>query len=383
MNKFSAKKLKSLYPYFLLAITIIIANRFINEFTFFIDATARMWSIITPFFYGFILAYIANIPISSIQRLLAKSKNNFLVKRQKMLSILIVFIIMLLLIALTLNLIVPSIVDSIAFFIANVSVYWDGVLQFVEYFNTLGLFDLYIDEEFVLTILGDIFADFSFEILLQPLNAIVGAGTALFNGVIAIISSIYILIEKDKFKNYLHNMLRVYTSEGVKNAIVLHMGRLNENFRQYIRTQTIDGIILGSMATVLLLFVGSPYALVLGLMLGIVNYIPYFGSIFGTLIAVIVVLFSQGFAMGALAAGMLFVAQQIDANVIQPRLMSGSFSLSPLLVIISITIGGAFAGIFGMLIAIPIVAVLKDILDSITAYYDQKKSKDDGYENLQ
>ena len=363
---------------------IIIANRFINEFNFFIDAVTRMWNIITPFFYGFVLAYIANIPIGSIQRLLAKSKSNFLVKRQKMLSILIVFMTMLLLIVLTINLVVPAIADSIAFFIANIAIYWDGVLRFVEYFNSMGLFDLYIDEEFILAILGDAFADFSFEILLQPLNAIVGAGTALFNGVIAIISSIYILIEKDRFKKYLQNMLRVYTSEAVKNAIVLHFGRLNENFRQYIRTQTIDGLILGTMATGLLLIVGSPYALILGLMLGIVNYIPYFGSIFGTLIAVVVVLFSQGFAMGALAAGLLFLAQQIDANVIQPRLMSGSFSLSPLLVIISITIGGAIAGIFGMLIAIPFVAVFKDILDSVTAYYDQKKLKDeDSYGNFQ
>jgi len=382
MNENNTKKLKSLYPYFLLAIAVLIVNRFINEFTFFVDATARMWGIITPFFYGFILAYIANIPIGSIQNLLAKSKSDFLVKRQRMFSILIVFIIMLALIALTLNLIVPAIADSIAFFIANIAVYWDGVLEFVERFNNLGLFDWYINEEFVFTLIGDIFADFRFEFLMQPLNAIVGAGTALFNGVIAIISSIYILIEKDRFKKYLHNMLRVYTSESVKDAIVLHFGRLNENFRQYIRTQTIDGIILGSMATVLLILLGSPYALVLGLMLGIVNYIPYFGSIFGTLVAVVVVLFSQGFAMGALAAGMLFMAQQIDANIIQPKLMSGSFSLSPLLVIISITVGGAFAGIFGMLIAIPIVAVLKDILDSLTDYYDQIKMRDNN-ENLQ
>jgi predicted PurR-regulated permease PerM len=87
----------------------------------------------------------------------------------------------------------------------------------------------------------------------------------------------------------------------------------------------------------------------------------------------VVVLFTQGLGMAAIAAVVLLITQQIDGNIIQPKLMGGSFSLSPLLVIISITVGGAFAGILGMIAAIPIIAVLKEMLDSIIEYVNRKK----------
>jgi predicted PurR-regulated permease PerM len=85
------------------------------------------------------------------------------------------------------------------------------------------------------------------------------------------------------------------------------------------------------------------------------------------------VFFTQGFTTALIAAVILLITQQLDGNVIQPRLMGGSFSLSPLLVIISITIGGAVSGPLGMIVAIPIVAVLKDILDSVIEYYEHKR----------
>ena len=111
-----------------------------------------------------------------------------------------------------------------------------------------------------------------------------------------------------------------------------------------------------------------------GNLLGILNYIPYFGSIIGCVIAIIIVAFTQSIGIAAIAAVLLLVTQQIDGNIIQPRLMSGSFSLSPLLVIVSITIGGALAGMLGMIVAIPVVAVLKDILESVIEYYERKKA---------
>ncbi|MCL2565428.1 MAG: AI-2E family transporter [Defluviitaleaceae bacterium] len=367
------EKLKSLIPYFLLALAIIIAYRITGALNIFIDFFRLTWGVILPFFYGFILAYIINIPCSGIQKLLSKSTNKFVLKRKKMLSILIVFLIVALIVFLTLNLIVPAISDSVSFFFENVHIYWASIMGFIDYINGLGLFEFNFSPDEIINMLGDLFANFSMDTLMAPINAVMGAATAAFSGVIALISSIYILVEKDRCKAYIDKLLRVFTSDGFRTVTISIFSGLNQNFRQYIRTQTIDGIILGTIAAIILFLLDSPYALILGIMLGIVNYIPYFGSIFGTLIAVFVVVLTQGLGIGVIAAALLFVAQQIDANIIQPRLMSGSFSLSPLLVIISISIGGAISGIFGMIVAIPIVAVLKDIFDSIVAHYEHKK----------
>jgi len=370
---FNREKFKYLLPYYLLALSIIITVAIVLEISFFFSFIGQVRSILTPFFYGFMIAYIVNIPCSAIQKLLAKSNNKFILKKQRLLSVLSVILIFLTIIALILNWIIPAIRNSIVLFVENVPTYWESILWLINEFNELELFGLQISPENVFAWFGDMFSGFSIDNLMSPIGVIVDVGSAMFTGVIAIISSIYVLMEKDKFKSFLSRFIRVYTNTKVSGAIIGYAGRLNENFREYVRMQTIDGMILGTLATIQLLIIRSPFALLLGLILGIFNYVPYFGSIFATLIAIIVVALTQGIGMGAIIALTLLITQQIDANIIQPRLMSGSFKLSPLLVIISITVGGAIAGILGMIAAIPIVAVLKEMYDSITDYYEYKK----------
>jgi predicted PurR-regulated permease PerM len=214
----------------------------------------------------------------------------------------------------------------------------------------------------------------SLENLTAPMNMLFGVGSVIFTGFLTLVSSVYILFEKDKFKAFLCRLLRVFTSTQAYDNLLKYSRRLNENFKQYIYTQTLDGFILGTVVTLELYFIiGSEYFLLLGVMLGILNYIPYFGSIIGSIIAILVVMLTQGLPTGMLTTVILLITQQLDGNVLQPRLMGDRFAMSPLLVIISITIGGAYAGALGMIAAIPIVAVLKDILESIVQEYEHKK----------
>ncbi|MCL2350284.1 MAG: AI-2E family transporter [Defluviitaleaceae bacterium] len=373
MNKTQIlEKFKTLLPYFLLALAVIIAYRVSGALDVFGNFLGNVWAVISPFFFGFVIAYIINIPCGSIQKLLARSKSRFILKKQRMLSVLIVMIIIMGLIALALSIVIPAIVNSISLFIYNFDTYWENVLGVFDWFYDLGWF-ADIEMSAIFGALTGMLANISLDDLAQPINAILGLGNTLFGVVIAIISAIYVLIEKDRIKALVSKMLTVFSSKKFMIAANEVGGRLNKYFRQYIRAQTIDGIILGTMATIALTIMGSPFALVLGVMLGIVNYIPFFGSLFGTIFTVVVVIFTQDFTMGLIAALVLFVIQQIDANIIQPRLMSGSFSMSPLLVIISITVGGAIAGVMGMLAAIPIAALLKDVFEEVMEHYSRKK----------
>ena len=366
------KKFRDLVPYLLVGLALIAAYRISGHMVIFADALRWVWGVMRPFFFGFMLAYIINMPMSGVQRLLSKSKNKFIRKRQRLLGVLSVTLIFLAIIGVTLSFIIPAIGRSITMLIENAETYLAAITGFVDWINNLELFglNLDLDADFFINLLGTLFADFDIEAFLRP---IIGAGTAIFTGVIAFIASIYILVEKNRFKRYLNKLMRIFLSNNTITTITTIAGGLNNNFRTYIRTQTIDGLILGTMATIILFILGSDFALILGIMLGIVNYIPYFGSIFGTLVAVLVVIFTQDFTTGVIAAIALFIAQQIDANIIQPRLMSGSFALSPLLVIIGISVGGAIAGIMGMIVAIPILAMLKDIFDSVVDYYENAK----------
>jgi len=376
---FIIRKLKALIPYFLLALAVIAAYQIMNHLGILTDGVRQTWGIVTPFFYGALIAYIVHIPADATQRLLAKSKVRFIVKRKRMLSILLVVILILLILALILNLVIPAIVQSVSLFLSNFDTHYENALGFIDRVNAFVPLGLNIDIDGMMAGIQEEVQSFSLDNLVSPINAVIGVGGAIFGGLfrgfLTLVSAIYFLAERDKIKAFFCRMIRALTSAGIYKGMVKCAGSLNQNFKRYLFVQTIDGLILGTLATGFLIFpIRSPYALVLGIMLGILNYIPYFGSIVGTMIAVLVVLFTQGLGWGLGALVGLLVIQQIDANVIQPKLMGSSFSLSPLLIIISITIGGALAGVLGMIAAIPIISVLKDMLDSIVAHYEQKRS---------
>ncbi|MCL2562632.1 MAG: AI-2E family transporter [Oscillospiraceae bacterium] len=379
---FIIRKVKSLIPYFLLALAVIVAYQIISQVSGIADGVRWIWGIVSPFFYGFLIAYILNIPASGIQWLLGKTRVKLIVRFKRPLSILLVFLLLILFVALLLNLLIPALIDGINLFISNFDTHYANAMGVIHNINNMDLFGLHIDVDGIAQdVLGGIQAwlqNFTLDNLAAPINAVIGASGAVFGGLfrffLAMVSSIYILAGKDKIKGFFSRALRAFTPVKVNDGIIKYVWSLSRNFKRYIYVQTIDGLILGTLATIALWIMGSPYALILGLMLGIVNYIPYFGSIFGTAVAVIVVAFTQGLTSGVIALIGLLVIQQFDANFIQPKLMGGSFSLNPLLIIISITVGGALAGILGMLVAIPIISVLKDMMDNVIAYYERKRS---------
>lgn len=366
---FQSERSKTLLSYFLLAVAVIVAYKAILGIDGAISFLKRLLSIVSPFITGFLIAYILNIPCGGIQKLLARSKNTFLFQKRKAISIFITYILLFLILFLVLYLVIPSVYRSISLFAANYQTYYNRAQEFIRYINDLNILNINISMDSVITVIRD----FGLEKLPSSLTALSGVSNAMFGAFLAFISSIYILFEKEKFKVYLCRLIKVFSSGEVYRAALKYARVLNNNFKQYIYTQTIDGCILGTISTIELSLLGSPYALILGIMLGFVNYIPYFGAIIGSIIAIIIVAFTQGLTRAAITAIVLLVTQQIDGNIIQPRLMGGSFSLSPLLIIISITIGGAFYGVLGMLMVIPIVAVIKNILDEIIEYYARRK----------
>ena len=367
------EKFKSLMPYFLLSLLIIAAYRISGELSFFFNFFGLAWGVISPFFYGFLLAYVINIPCSSLQRLLSKTNNKFIVKRKKSISLVIVLLALVAMIFLALNMVIPAIRSSVEALIEAVPGYLEDVTRFIDGFDDLELFGEMFSTEGILGFLGGWLTDLSWETLMAPVGAIVGAANAIFRGAITFIASIYIMIEKERCKAYINKLLRIFATPKTREMTAEIFSGLNKNLRQYIHTQTIGGVILAVMSMVVLVIMGSPYILLIGVMLWVANYIPYFGSIVATIIAVLIVAFTQGLTMGLIAAVLLILVQQIEVNIIQPKLMSDAFHMSPLLVIISISIGGAIAGILGMIMVIPIVAVLKDLLDNIVAYYERMK----------
>jgi predicted PurR-regulated permease PerM len=380
-------------PYFILMLGAIILFRLSAEVRFFSVVVGRFWSIISPFLAGAIVAYILNLPCTALQRLIEKlqhvtvPKNNralkaiikFVVRKSRLFSFLLLLVITISIIVLILYILIPAIINSVALFVAGIPAYEATIRGWLQRFENLDLPEFiveHINEDAIISpILGWV-ANLDFNAMLSGLIArFGGAAMTVFRVFLAIVSSLYLLVEIDKFKAFVIKFVSAVTSKIAFDTIIKYSKKLDFNFRQYIIAQTIDGVILGTLMTILLFIIGSPFALVLGVILGIVNYIPYFGSIFGTALAVLVIAFTQGVPTAVVALPFMFALQQFDGNFIQPKLLGKTFSLSPLLVIISVTIGMNYGGVLGMLVAIPIVSILKDLLDGYIEYREVKKNE--------
>ena len=390
MNKFfKSRMMRSMIPYFILILGAILFFRLTAEVRFFSDIVSRFWSVISPFLIGAVIAYIFNLPCCALQRLIEKlekvpalHKNRYLsavirfvVRKSRAFGVLLLVIITILLFTLILNILIPAVRDSIDVFARDIPSYVETIEGWIGGLNEMNLPEIvseHLNEDTITSSIMGWIDNINFDAILTGIIAGLGGfAMSLFRVFLAIVSSLYLLVEKDKLKAFAMKLIAAVTSESTNNTILKYSRKLDHNFRQYIFAQTIDGIILGSIMIIVLFAFGSQFALLLGLILGIVNYIPYFGSIFGTAFAVLVIAFTQGVPTAAVAAIVMFAIQQFDGNFIQPKLMGRTFSFSPLLVIVSVTIGLNYGGVFGMLVAIPIVAILKDIVDSYIMYREE------------
>ena len=139
--------------------------------------------------------------------------------------------------------------------------------------------------------------------------------------------------------------------------------------------QVLDAIVVGILTSVAMSILGVKYAVLLGVMIGLFNLIPYFGAIIAVIIAVIITLFTGGLGQAVLMAVIVIILQQIDANIINPKIIGNSLSISPLLVIFAVTIGGAYFGVLGMFLAVPIFTVIKLLIEEYIDYKNEHKQE--------
>ena len=181
-----------------------------------------------------------------------------------------------------------------------------------------------------------------------------GASTLLF----ASIFSIYFLIDRN-IATYWGKVLSAFTSEQTRAKMKAFASDANRVFSGYIRGQSLDALLVGIMVSIAMLIAGIPYALVIGILTGLGNLVPYVGPVVGFGSLIIVSLAEGSIAKLVIGAVILAVVMFIDGNVINPRMLSSNVEVHPVLVIVALLAGGKIGGVVGMLIAVPVAALLK------------------------
>ncbi len=142
--------------------------------------------------------------------------------------------------------------------------------------------------------------------------------------------------------------------------------QFNKKFGDYIIAKFIEATILGTLVTGGLLIVDFPYPFILGFIAGVTNILPYIGPVLGFVPAAVVVLLSSDPNISFLRMGMIFlVANVLDMVLVFPLLVSKVVNLNPIIVVVSVIVGGQLGGVIGMIIVIPIIAFLKLLFEEI------------------
>ena len=182
-----------------------------------------------------------------------------------------------------------------------------------------------------------------------------GLATALF----ALIFSIYFLLDMPKLKKYWGRVLGIILPEKVKITLDTLIKDADKVFSGYIRGQAIDAFMVGVVVSIVFSIIGIQYAIVIGLLIGLGNLIPYMGPIVGYSSIVVVGIATSDYKSMVIAAIALLIIQAIDGNLIYPKLLSTSVNIHPMIVIISLTVGASIGGLVGMIVAVPTGALVK------------------------
>lgn len=189
----------------------------------------------------------------------------------------------------------------------------------------------------------------------------------VINIIFAIIISVYMIVSKDMFRQQAKRLVYAIFNEKRGDMVCRTCRECNDIFSAFLISKAIDSLIIGCLCCIIMNLLGLPYAVLLSVIVGITNMIPYFGPFIGAVPGVLIFLCTD-FTDAVIFAIMILILQQFDGLVLGPRLLGQSTGLNPIWVIFGITVGGAYFGVVGMFIGVPVVAVLAFLMNKLIVY---------------
>ncbi|MHA3226268.1 AI-2E family transporter [Globicatella sulfidifaciens] len=318
-----------------------------------------------PFFVGAMIAYIVNILMDGYGNLITRFVSfQPILKMKRKLSLFLAYLTFASAIIVILGIVIPELIRAIQ---SLLSIDPKTIQQIFKSMEDNGIIKQIIgliqgdtsgNVDIVSTITGYVqqILNSIGNLLLGILTSATGIFSTVINVFMSIVFSIYVLISKDKLSVQFTNVLKAYVPDWYQ-TIEATIDVFNQSFRGFIVSQTIEAVILGSLCFVGMLILRLPYASTVSIMIGSTSLIPLVGAFIGATIGVVLIL-TQSVSQAFIFIIFIIVLQQVESNLIYPRVVGGSVGLPPMWVLVAISIGGAIANIFGMFVAVPIAAAL-------------------------
>ena len=375
-----------IHKYVPAALLVILFYFLIDRFTGFLSIVSAFMNILQPVFLGLAIAFLANPIMMFFERLLSrflirenKKPNRWKLKRKKdfirgICAVLAVTLLVAIVAAFAVQ-ILPQFIETVQYLINHLYEKIVGVIDWadeltgyafadvMEAARTDGRIYVWIDtaEKWIrdyLNLTEDNLASTLTEYSLH-------FGRIIVNVLIGIFIAIYMLISKETFKGHSKRFVAASFRPDIAEFILDVSRRGNQIFYGFIIGKIIDSIIIGIICWIGMTILGLNYSLLCSFIVGVTNVIPVFGPYIGALPTVIL-LFVTDPPQGIIFLIYILVLQQVDGNLIGPKILGDSTGISPFWVIFAIVVGGGLFGFLGMLLGVPTIALLLYILDQIT-----------------
>lgn len=377
------KNVTKWFYWFTFAVAVIAVYKTLDNFSEIANFIGTVFAVIMPFLIAIIIAYLFYTPSAKLEALFKKSR--ILKKKARTLSVLIVYIIAIVVVVFLIKSVIPTATNSVMDLVRSLPDYYNNVLEAYDNLNESSILKQ-VDVHGIIDKMKQInFMDYiNFSTVGQYISGAIGVVSAVFSVFVSLIFSIYILISRRDIKTFFIKLTRAVFPENVCKNIIEYVGKTNQIFLKFIYCQILDGVIIGIIMSIILSLMGIKYGALLGGMIGLLNIIPYFGAIIGVAIACIITIFTGGVEKAILMLIVTIIMQQVDANIINPHILGEGLKTSPILIIFAVTVGGAFFGVLGMFLAVPIAAIAKIIIEDYIEFKiddrNRKKSKNKSLE---
>ncbi len=337
----------------------------------------------TPLIVGGVIAYVVNILMSFYERhYFPKTNKNFVHKSRRIVCLLSSFITLILIVAVVIGLVVPQLISCVKVIVSEFPGAFNKAIAFADKHELLS---------------DDMLAKVSSIEWESKLNEIVkavttGVGnvltfvistvTSIFSWFVSVLLSvifaIYLLLDKEKINSQVNKLAKCYLSEKIYKKLVYVKDVFNRCFHKYIVGQCIEAVILGVLCTIGMLILRIPYATMVGALIAFTALIPIFGAYIGAITAAFMIM-TVSPIKAVVFIIFIIILQQLEGNLIYPKVVGSSVGLPGIWVLAAVTVGGGIMGIIGMLAGVPIIAgiykLLKDDVNNKLELAKPKKNK--------
>ena len=321
-------------------------------------------NIFSPFIFGVIIAFVLNVLVNFIEnKLFGNTKKRIWLKLKRALSITFSIIFVIFIIVFIMNLLIPQLKNSVVLFTNSLPTYKEDVLDVLSGFNleesTINKVNDYLDN--FSKVITDYIKGNSKDVITVTTEVATSLIVIISKAIIAIVFAIYIIAQKEILKRQFNKLMSAYLKPRDVNRINKYASMANNTFSNFVTGQCLEALIFGSLCFLGMVILRLPYATTIAVLLGFTALIPVFGAFIGTILGAFLILMISP-VKAIIFVIFILILQQIEGNLIYPKVVGKSVGLPGIWVLLSVTVGASIGGILGMLIATPLCSLIYILL---------------------